>query len=156
MAGHDSTALIRLQQVGGGLRVAASRRGFRLARAETTKKDGPEVADGVSSVRLLRPSSFERTMNDRVKLHHSPDFVDRAYLVFLMNCENYSPNEFAIADGVWLSHLFLSRPYCREPEARSDFRVPTRYPIPYQRLSISCAILEPFLDNSSSHCNQVD
>src|SRR5262249_5167500 len=36
----------------------------------------------VSSVRRLRPSSFEKTVNDRVKLHHSPDFVDRAYLVF--------------------------------------------------------------------------
>src|SRR5262249_38934016 len=76
---QDSTGLWALQH-------RASR--FVMSRATWSsealrpKKDGPEVADVVSSVRSLRPPSFEKTVNDRVKLHDPPDFVDRAYLVF--------------------------------------------------------------------------
>ena len=47
------------------------------------QKDGAGSSNRVSAVRHPRPSLLGKTMNDRVKLHHPPDFVDRAYLVFL-------------------------------------------------------------------------
>lgn len=46
----------------------------------------------------------ERTVNDRVKLHCPPGFVDRAYLVFLQRTANqYSPNYKRPAIGLALT-----------------------------------------------------